>query len=247
MFMTGLFRARLWMCHGLLAMLLLTFGMTGSFGKAAAALPDDQRYPASGERLLLWVSSEHGRDPLEASAAESLSAAGVAVWSLDPSSSYFLPQLPRSMDAVPAQNVADWMRAAQATGKQVSVYAVARSAVPVLRALATLNPAERSALCVILIYPNLYRVAEPLAEPDYLELSSLDGAVIRVLQPRRSAATPWLPGLVATLQQGGATVSTVMLENLRERFWARQTPTEYEIAEGRRLDVLLLREMEACR
>lgn len=238
--------ARLDLRLGLVALFLLGLGLTGPYGIARASLLDDQRYPASGERLLLWVSSERGRDALEASAAEALSAAGVAVWSLDPSSSYFLPQLPRSMDAIPAQDVANWIRAALASGKKLTVYAVARSAVPVLRALAMLKPAERSAICVILMYPNLYSVAEPLAEPDYLVLDALDGATIRVLQPRRSAATPWLPGLVETLRGRGAAVDTTMLENLRERFWARETPTEFEIAEGRRLDTLLLREMESC-
>jgi len=238
--------ARQGLHFGLVALFLLALGVAGPYGIARASLLDDQRYPASGERLLLWVSSERGRDALEASAAEALSAAGVAVWSLDPSSSYFLPQLPRSMDAIPAQDVANWIRAALASGKRVTVYAVARSAVPVLRALAMLEPTERSAVCVILMYPNLYSVAEPLADPDYLVLGALDGATIRVLQPRRSAATPWLPGLVETLRMRGAGVNTTMLENLRERFWARETPTEYEIAEGRRLDVLLLREMDSC-
>lgn len=238
--------ARRAMRLGLVALFLLALGVTGPHGIARASLLDDQRYPASGERLLLWVSSERGRDALEANAAEGLSAEGVAVWSLDPGSSYFLPQLPRSMDAIPAQDVADWIREALASGKTVTVYAVARSAVPVLRALAMLEPAERSVICVILMYPNLYSVAEPLAEPDYLVLHGLDGATIRVVQPRRSAATPWLPGLVESLKGRGAAVSTTMLESLRERFWARETPTEFEIAEGRRLDALLLREMESC-
>ncbi len=231
---------------GLVALFLLALGVTGPYGIARASLLDDQRYPASGERLLLWVSSERGRDALEASAAEALSAAGVAVWSLDPSSSYFLPQLPRSMDTIPAQDVANWIRTALASGKTVTVYAVARSAVPVLRALTMLQRSERTAICVILMYPNLYSVAEPLAEPDYLVLDALEGATIRVLQPRRSAATPWLSGLVETLRKRGAAVNTTMLENLRERFWARETPTEFEIAEGRRLDALLQREMESC-
>jgi hypothetical protein len=43
----------------------------------------------------------------------------------------------------------------------------------------------------------------------------------------------------------GANVSSVILENLRENFWARETPTEFETIEGRRLDAILLREMES--
>ena len=249
MFITGLFLIRRQMRVGLLAILLLMAGVAGPLGIAAAALLDDQRYPASGDRLLLWVSYERGRAPAEASGAEALAAAGVEVWSLDPTSSYFLPQLGRSMDAVPQEDVADWMRAALASGKQVTIYAVARAAVPVLRGLAALEPAQRAAICVMLMYPNIYREAEPLAEPDYLDFGSLEGARIRILQPRRSAATPWLPGRVEALEMQGANVSSVILENLRENFWAREIPTEFETIEGRRLDAILLREMESwgCR
>jgi len=207
-------------------------------------MPDYRDFPAQGERLLLWVTSERGRAEPELQAAQQLAERGIAVWSLDPVSAYFLPQLPSSMDAVPAQDVADWLRAAQAGGKRVVVYAVSRAAVPVLRAVALLQPVERQQLCVLLMYPNLYTVAEPLAEPDYLDVGSLSGLRVRVLQPRRSAATPWLPGLLDHLTQRDATVSQVILENLREGYWMRETPTELEIAESRRMGDMLLRELD---
>lgn len=220
--------------------LLVLWGAPG----ARAELPDDQRFPAAGERLLLWVASERGRAEPELRAAERLAAQGVETWSLDTVDAYFLPQLPSSMDAVPLADLADWLRAALASGKRVAVYTVARGAVPVLRATATLRPEERQALCVLLAYPNLYTVAEPLAEPDYLDPGHLDGLRVRVLQPRRSAATPWLPGLLDHLALHGAVVSSTILENLREGWWARETPTAYEVAESGRLDALLLRELD---
>ncbi|MBW8371378.1 MAG: hypothetical protein K0M66_10470 [Thiobacillus sp.] len=209
-----------------------------------ADMPDYRDFPAQGERLLLWVTSERGRAEPELQAAQQLAERGIAVWSLDPVSAYFLPQLPSSLDAVPAQDLADWLRAAQAGGKRVVVYAVSRAAVPVLRAVALLQPVERQQLCVLLMYPNLYTVAEPLAEPDYLDVGSLSGLRVRVLQPRRSAATPWLPGLLDHLTQRDATVSQVILENLREGYWMRETPTEFEIAESRRMGDMLLRELD---
>jgi len=208
-----------------------------------ADLPDFQIFPAKGSQLLLWVSSEQGRAEPEVQAAQKLAAQGTEVWSLDPVGAYFLPQLSRSMDAVPRQDLADWLRAALASGKQVGVVAVARAAVPVLRAAALLEPAERNRLSVILMYPNLYTEAAPLAAPDYLDVGALTGLRVRVLQPRRSAATPWLPGLLDHLTLHGAKVSHAILENLRERYWARETPTEFEVAESRRMDVMLLREL----
>ncbi len=210
---------------------------------ARADVPDHRVFPARGQQLLLWVASERGRAEPELHAAQQLAAQGVETWSLDLVAAYFLPQLPSSMDAVPPQDLADWLRAAQASGKRVVVYAVARAAVPVLRAAAALEPAERQHLCVMLMYPNLYTVAEPLAEPDFLAVGDLAGLRVHVLQPRRSAATPWLPGLLDHLAKQGATASHAILENLREGYWARETPTEFEIAESRRMDAMLLREL----
>lgn len=214
-----------------------------AFG-AQAGLPDYQVFPAGGTQLLLWVSSERGRSEPEVQAAQKLAAQGVEVWSLDTVNAYFLPQLPHSMDAVPQQDIADWMRAALATRKRVDVIAVARAAVPVLRAAAQLEPAQRARIGMLLMYPNLYTVAEPLAAPDYLDVGDLSGLRIRVLQPRRSAAMPWLPGLLHHLSTHGAAVSHEVLENLREGYWARETPTDFEVAEGRRMDGLLLRELK---
>jgi hypothetical protein len=45
------------------------------------------------------------------------------------------------------------------------------------------------------------------------------------------------------LSKQGAATSHVILENLREGWWARETPTEFEIAESRRMDAMLLREL----
>jgi len=210
---------------------------------ARADMPDYRAFPADGARLLLWVASERGRAEPELQAAQQLAERGIAVWSLDPVSAFFLPQLPSSMDSVPAQDMADWLRAAQAGGKRVVVYAVSRAAVPVLRAAALLQPVERQQLCVLLMYPNLYTVAAPLAAPDFLDVGSLSGLQVRVLQPRRSAATPWLPGLLDHLEKQGASTSQTILENLREGYWMRETPTEFEMAESRRMDAMLLREL----
>ena len=209
-----------------------------------AGMPDYQAFPAAGERLLLWMASERGRSDPELALAQQLATRGVEVWSLDPASAYFLPQVPSSMDALPVPDLAAWLRDAQASGKRVVIVAVARAAVPLLRAAAALDKAGRQRLCVMLLYPNLYTVAEPLAEPTYLDLGNLDGLRVRVLQPRRSAATPWLPGLLEHLARQGATADSTILENLREGWWARETPTEFEIAESRRIDALLLRELD---
>lgn len=211
---------------------------------AHAAMPDYQTFPAAGSRLLLWVASGHGRTAPELAAARQLADRGVAVWSLDPANAYFLPQVPSSMDALPTEDMAAWLRAALASGRQVAVFAVARAAVPVLRAAALLQPEQRSPLCVVLMHPNLYTVTEPLDEPDYLDPGDLSGLRVRVLQPRRSAALPWLPDLAEHLTRHGAVVSDAVLENLRENYWARETPTDFEMAAGRHMDAMLLHQLD---
>lgn len=224
-------------------LLFLAFGASA----ARAELPDYRVFSGPGNQLLLWVSSERGRAEPELQAAQKLAAQGVEVWSLDPLAAYFLPQLSRSMDAVPKQDMVEWLRAALARDKRVVVYAVSRAAVPVLRGASLLTPVQRRRLRVVLMYPNLYTVAEPMAAPDYLDVGTLKGLRVRVLQPRRSAATPWLPGLVEHLKSQGASVSPLILENLREGYWARETPTDFETAESGRMDALLLREMRQSR
>ncbi|HQT01033.1 MAG: hypothetical protein B7Y26_03990 [Hydrogenophilales bacterium 16-64-46] len=226
-------------------LILLTAGLF-AWG-AQAALPDYQTFPGDGPRLLLWVNAERGRAEPELEAARKLAAQGTTVWSLDLGGAYFLPQLPSSMDAVPVQDVVDWLDAALATGKLATVYAVSRAAVPMLRAAAQLDAAQRGRLCVLLMYPNLYQSAEALVDADYLDTGRLDGLAIRLLQPRRSAATPWLPAQTAHLSALGARVTPVMLENLREGFWARETPTAFETERATQLDRLILKELESCR
>lgn len=216
---------------------------------ARAAQPEAQVFPATGERLLLWVSSEYGRNASELDGARQLAARGVEVWSLDPLDAYFLPPAPASMEHVPVAELVAWLRAARAGGKRVTLYAVGRAAAPMLRAAAGLEPAARAELCALLMHPNLYASAEALADPTYLELGALDGLRVRILQPRRAAGTLWLSGLTAHLAVSGPTVEVAMLENLREGYWDREEPTAYELAETGRMAERLIQQMEiqACR
>jgi hypothetical protein len=226
-----------------LARLVVAFVLCAAPG-AHAELPDAQRFPAAGERLLLWVASEHGREASELAAARRLAARGVEVWSLDLLDAYFLPPLPASLEQVPLADLVQWLQAAHASGKRVTLYAVGRAAGPLLRAAARLPPDARARLCVLLMHPSLYASAEALADPVYLDLGTLDGLRVRVLQPRRAAGTLWLQGLTEQLAVSGADVEVSMLENLREGFWAREDPTDYEIAETGRLADRLMQEME---
>ena len=80
---------------------------------------------------------------------------------------------------------------------------------------------------------------EALQDVRYLEFGNLKGAQLLILQPRRSAGTAWLDRQSEALQRQGAVVKNEILEQLREGYWARQEPTEYEIEQGQRLAELI--------
>lgn len=205
--------------------------------EAAIALPSGEtlaysRYPAQGRELLLWFASERGLAPAEIQAARDLAAKGTEVWQFDFVTAFFLPQTNSSMDGIGAQDVRAIFGQARKTGKKLTVYAVNRAAVPVLKALAG-KPRERTA--VLLMHPHFYAGVDALVGADYLSFGNLKGVDALILQPRRSAATPWADDQLAALRRDGARARLLILEGLREHYWVRETATEFELVEGKRL------------
>ncbi len=203
-----------------------------------------ERYPAAGQELLLWMASEHGLSEAELDAARKLARQGTEVWQWDVVDSYFLSALPGSLDQVPTEDVVHWLMQAIETGKRVRILTIARAARPLLRALAALSAGARSQLCVALLYPNLYANAEPLDEPAYLDLGRLDKSRVLILQPKKSAATPWLPALMQKMMDAGIDLQAHMLDSVREGFWEREDATPIEMDAGKRLDELLWHEFQ---
>lgn len=204
--------------------------------EASLALPSGEtlaysRYPAEGKDLLLWFASERGLAPAETQAARDLAARGTEVWQFDFVAAFFLPQTNSSMDGIPVGDVRAIFEAARKTGADITIYAVNRAAVPVLRGLA----GKRERTQVLLMHPHFYSSVDTLVGADYLLFADLEGVDALILQPRRSAATPWVENQLAALRADGAKVQLLMLENMREGFWVRESATEFEMAEGKRL------------
>lgn len=216
---------------------LLLAGAVAHADEANLALPSGEtlaysRYPAEGKDLLLWFASERGLAPAEIKAARELAAKGTEVWQFDFVSAFFLPQTNSSMDRIPVGDVRAIFDAARKTGSALTVYAVNRAAVPVLRGLSGKGQ-ERTK--VLLMHPHFYASVDTLVGADYLAFGSLEGVEAIILQPRRSAATPWVENQLTALRKEGANVRLLMLENVREGFWVRDSATDFEIGEGRRL------------
>jgi hypothetical protein len=195
------------------------------------------RYPAAAEKLLLWFASERGLGQTENQAARELAAKGVEVWMFDLTSALFLPQTPSSLDSIAASDMQSILGRASATGSRLWVYAPGRAAVPVLKGLAA-KPDIRAR--VLLMHPNFYSRADALDGADYLSFGNLSSVEVLVLQPRRSAATPWVEHQIEALRQMGANAALSVLERLREGFWVRDDATEYEANQGRQLSASIL-------
>lgn len=195
------------------------------------------RYPAATEKRLLWFASERGVGQAETQAARELAARGVEVWMFDLASALFLPQTPSSLDSIAASDMQSILEHASAAGALLWVYAPGRAAVPVLKGLAA-KPDLRAR--VLLMHPNFYSRTDALDGADYLSFGNLSSLEVVVLQPRRSAATPWVEQQIEALRQMGASTALTMLEHLREGFWVRDDATEYEMNQGRQLSQSIL-------
>lgn len=190
------------------------------------------RYPSSGNNLLLWFASERGFSRAERQAAGELSVKGVEVWLFDLTNALFLPQTPGSLDNITAVDMQAILVKASAQGGRLCLYAPGRAAVPVLRGLAG-SPGIRAR--VLLMHPNFYSRVDALEGADYLSFGNLNSIDVLLLQPRRSAATPWVENQIEALRKTGANAALLILERLREGFWVREDATDYEVSEGRNL------------
>lgn len=196
------------------------------------------RYPGGGNELLLWFASEHGLSPTETRAARELAERGVEVWQFDLAASLFLPQTQSSMDSIDAEDMRAIFERARKTGARVEVYAVNRAAVPVLKGLA--GACDRERMKVQLMHPHFYSRADAMMGADYLSFGDLSCVEALILQPRRSAATPWADNQLTALRQEGAQAELLILDGVREGFWVRETATEFEMVQGDRLAELLV-------
>ena len=206
--------------------------------EAIIALPSGEsitylRHPADSKKdLLLWFASERGLAPTEIQAARDLAAKGTEVWQFDLTAAFFLPQTHSSMDNIKVEDMRAIFEHARKTGAGLTVYAVNRAAVPVLKALAGRH---RERTKVMLMHPHFYSRVDALEGADYLSFGNLRSVDVLILQPRRSAATPWVGDQLAALRKDGAKTKLLMLEGVREGFWVRESATEFEITEGKQL------------
>ena len=230
--------------------LLLLIVYTGSHAAQTVVTTADgdeisvQVYPAQGDRLVVWLSSEFGVTPRRAALAEALAGQGVEVWAPDLHAAWFLPVGRYSLNDVdPAAVSAVFARAILDSGKRVFLMAEGRSVALALRSVRQwqLNTDETAPLAGLLAFsPRLFlRTPQGGEAAEYLPIAAASNLPIYILQPEASAGF-WRLGLdVQQLEQGGSAVFAHRLPGVSDGFYARPEFTPAEEAMTRRLPGLL--------
>lgn len=197
-----------------------------------------QRFAATGDKLIVWLPSEHGLHPREEMLAAALAKRGVEVWLADMLTAHFLSPVASSMLKIPPADVAALIQdAAVHSHKSVYVLSAGRGAVPLLRGAVVARPAPAG---IVLLYPNLYRdKPEPGVVPGYIDAVSSLHLPVFVVQPALSPFAWRLPALASALRQGGASVKVIKLDGIRNRYHFRPDATALEDAMAQQLPVML--------
>lgn len=215
-----------------------------------AAAPDAEVpvtvHPAEGERLVLWLPSEHGFPGPVTELAAGMARQGIEVWQADLLEGRFLPVQPSSLAQVPPADVVALIEAARETGKRVYLLASDRGAVLALEGARAWQEAHPDAALggAVLLSPNLYTATpEPGQSAQYLPIARATNLPVYVLQPERS---PWrwrLDRLYGYLAEGGASVYLHQLPGVRDRFHFRPDGDAAEARAAEQLPARLARSL----
>jgi len=183
-------------------------------------------YRATGRVLVLWIASEHGQLPEEASIAAQLAETGIEVWTPDLVGARFLPETASSVERLAPADVAALIRAAvDSTGKTVFLFSSGRGAVPALRgarAWQADHPGDGRLAGAVLLSPNLYVVTPaPGTDVEFLPVARATNLPVFVMQSEFSPRRWWLDRLTAALMEGGSPVFVRLLRGVRGRFQFR--------------------------
>lgn len=202
-------------------------------------------YPATGDKIVLWLACNEGNPGPETRAAEYLSKQGTEVWIPDFLSAHFLPQGPSSIYKISGQEVAaviDLINQQQ-PGKDIYLVAGGRANAPLLRgAVEWEKQAGHKAIKgAIMLYPRL-NLLEPVPgnEPVYIEAVGKTKLPIVILEGERTPNRWGLPHLSGKLRQGGSTVDYELLPKVRGYFYTRPKKTPAEEALASKLPELVL-------
>ena len=203
-------------------------------------------YPASGDRLYLWLLPQAGEHANHERFGRKLAAMGVEVWQVDLLDAHFLPRTNESMRSLDGVSVAALLRAAYArTGKQVMLVASGRPAITALRGLRQWQedgPEAAYVLGAALAFPNLM-VDTPVAgaPAEFVDVVQATSLPVYLLQPTQGVYRWHLDEILEDLRRGGSAVFVQMVPDVRDFYFLRRSePDPEEAAAAGRLPAQLL-------
>lgn len=230
-----------------LLLLLVSAGVARAQDLVVAAGSDEipvKVFPATGDRLIVWLSPEFGSTPRRTALAEALSRRGVEVWLPDLHAAWFLPVGRYSLNDIdPAAISALLDDAISRSGKQVFLAAEGRSvalALSGVRDWQSATPVRGAVGGLLAISPRLFiRTPQGGEEAEYLPIASASNLPVYLLQPEDSGGFWHVGKDIEQLEKGGSPVFLHRLPDVADGFYARAEFTDIEAAMTQRLPAIL--------
>jgi len=191
---------------------------------------------------IIWFNCQQGDETAEFNSARVLTGQGYQFYFPDMLSAHFLAPTQSNIARVPAAEVSQVIHyiLGETESEQVYLIGAARSAIPVLKALADPSLKNTKLKGALLITPRInHKTPEPGTEPEYIKEAGMSTLPIRVLEGERTPNRWGLPHLASVLSTSGSPVHTDIIPGVRGFFYLRQEKTAEESALTEQLDQLI--------
>ena len=232
----------------LVALLLMVFAGIGHTEHLVTTDDGDEIpvrvFPADGERLAVWLSSEFGVTPRRTALAEALAGQGVEVWAPDLHAAWFLPAGRYSLNEVdPAVVGAIIESAIRLRRKRVFLMAEGRTVALALngvRRWQTDSNDTESLRGLLAFSPRLFlRTPHGAEAAEYLPVAAASNLPVYILQPEESGGFWRMAQDIRELEKGGSPVFVHRLPGVSDGFHARPEFSDAEAALSARLPDML--------
>jgi len=192
-------------------------------------------YPAEGDSLVVWLTSEFGITPRRIALAEALAGQGVEVWAPDLHAAWFLPSGRYSLNDVDPVAVGTILDdAIETRHKRVYLMAEGRTVALALngvRRWQTDSYGTQSLRGLIAFSPRLFRRTPHGGEAaEYLPVAAASNLPIYILQPEDSGGFWRMAQDIHELEKGGSPVFMHRLPGVSDGFHARPEYSDAEAA-----------------
>jgi len=192
-----------------------------------------QRFPASGNQLVLYVAPGYGFNDRSTAMAHALSGFGIEVWMVDLAVNLFLPPGNSSIRSLDGRYLAMIIQQAHIkSGKNITLLSSSYGAIPVLRGARhwQLNNHKRKQTYLngaILFSPELYRTIPALGiDPEFEPITSATNIPVMIYQSELRNNRWQLDKVIQKLEKSNAVVYRKILPGITSFFYQIDTKPE---------------------